>query len=62
MTREHEQLELLAIRHDEQADDLFADIANGEALSAEEKAEMDAEAQAHRRAAEIIRHQVECEA
>lgn len=61
MTTEHEHLERLAVRHDEQADDLFADIANGEILTKEEKAEMDAEAQAHRRAAEIIRYQIECE-
>lgn len=52
---EHEHLEAIAVAHDAKADDLFTDFSNGEHHDV-------TEAQAHRRAAEIIRYQIECEA
>lgn len=61
MKTEHQRLEAIAVELDEHADDLFARIANDE-FTDEGKPDADAEAQAHRRAAEIIRHQIKCEA
>ena len=58
---EHEYLERIATEHDEKADNLFTDIANDK-FTDEGKADATTEAQAHRRAAEIIRYQIECEA
>lgn len=57
MTKEHELLERIAVGLDDKADDIFGDISNGQRPSAD-----GAEAQAFRRAAEIIRYQIECEA
>ncbi len=58
---EHGRLEAIAVEHDEKADDLFGRIANGE-FTAEGAVDATIEAQAQRRVAEIIRHQLECEA
>jgi len=55
-------LEEIAVRMDEQADDVFADLANDEMADDAERAERDAQGHAFRRAAEIIRYQIECEA
>jgi hypothetical protein len=55
MSKEHEIMERIAVDLDAKADDIFADIANGEEGD-------DDQAQAYRRCAEIIRYQVECEA
>ena len=52
---EHELLEAIAADLDSRADDIFGSIAHDGDGSTEE-------AQALRRAAEIIRYQVECEA
>lgn len=56
---EHQCLETIAVGLDEKADDLFTDIANDTYPS--RKKEHTIKAQAYRRAAEIIRYQIECE-
>jgi hypothetical protein len=63
---EREHLEAIAVKHDEQADDIYGDVnhqlTTGSGIDRDERDERVREADAHRRAAEIIRYQLECEA
>lgn len=63
MKTEHDILEQIAVELDAKADDLFTDIAKGMTPDSEDDdGYYEREAQAYRRAAEIVRHQIECEA